>query len=393
MGNLLGSPNTEKETHTGRTPDGMPFGVSSMQGWRVHMEDAHVTEIQLHAGETPLPGHALFGVFDGHGGTFAAFYAGNNLSRVFSRQPKWIEYAKQLQQDTSSQESSVQLLKEALRDAFIEIDREIALALRGQKVADAVDGDTVASNHRSDPDDEDAIRLLQEEGDSGTTACVVLVTPNFVLCANAGDSRSVMSKQGGQVVELSLDHKPDDEDEEKRIRAAGGYVAGGRVEGDLAVSRGLGDFRFKSMDVVMASADDLKKLEDLQALVSKPEQQKVSPVPDIIVQNRDSSNDEFIIIACDGVWDVNTNEECIRIVSELFEEGESDVGLICEELCDLCLNKGSKDNMTALVVKMDAQKIGEGGGVMARRQKREEDEAERKAEEVNRNKKTLGANQ
>ncbi len=49
--------------------------------------------------------------------------------------------------------------------------------------------------------------------------------------------------------------------------------------------------------------------------------------------------------------------------------------------------------MTALVVKMDAQKIGEGGGVMARRQKREEDEAERKAEEVNRNKKTLGANQ
>jgi hypothetical protein len=59
----------------------------------------------------------------------------------------------------------------------------------------------------------------------------------------------------------------------------------------------------------------------------------------------------------------------------------------------LCLNKGSKDNMTALVVKMDAQKIGEGGGVMARRQKREEDEAERKAEEVNRNKKTLGANQ
>jgi serine/threonine protein phosphatase PrpC len=230
MGNLLGSPNTEKETHTGRTPDGMPFGVSSMQGWRVHMEDAHVTEIQLQAAGTTLKGHALFGVFDGHGGTFAAFYAGNNLARVFCQQPKWIEYAKQ--QETSSPEDSlqsgVQLLKEALRDAFIEIDREIALALRGQKVADAVDVDT---NHQHHSDDEDAIRLLQEEGDSGTTACVVLVTPHFVLCANAGDSRSVMSQQGGQVVELSFDHKPDDEDEEKRIRAAGGYVAGGRVEG------------------------------------------------------------------------------------------------------------------------------------------------------------------
>ncbi len=82
----------------------------------------------------------------------------------------------------------------------------------------------------------------------------------------------------------------------------------------------------------MASADDLMKLEESQALVSKPEQQKVSPVPDIIVRNRDASNDEFIIIACDGVWDVNTNEECIKIVSEMFEEGESDVGLICEEV-------------------------------------------------------------
>lgn len=100
----------------------------------------------------------------------------------------------------------------------------------------------------------------------------------------------------------------------------------------MAVSRGLGDFRFKSMEVVMASADDLKKLEASQALVAKPEDQKVSPVPDIIVQNRDASSDEFIIIACDGVWDVNTNEECIKIVSELFEEGESDVGLICEEV-------------------------------------------------------------
>jgi serine/threonine protein phosphatase PrpC len=226
----------------------MQFGVSSMQGWRVHMEDAHVTEIQLHAadGETkiPLPGHALFGVFDGHGGTFAAFYAGNNLSRVLSQQPKFIDYAKQFEKEKSSpqekeesMQSGVQLLKEALRDAFIEIDREIALALRGQKVADAdksYNGDTVnqVSNRRDNgTDEEDAIRLLQEEGDSGTTACVVLVAPNFLLCANAGDSRSVMSKQEGQVVELSFDHKPDDEDEEKRIRAAGGYVAGGRVEG------------------------------------------------------------------------------------------------------------------------------------------------------------------
>ena len=386
MGNLLGSPNTEKETHTGSTPEGLQFGVSSMQGWRVHMEDAHVTEVNLYAADKEtkmhVPGHGLFGVFDGHGGTYAAFYSGNNIARVLSQQPKFIDYAKH-EQDRSEKEKSftapqekeeylqagVDLLKQALRDAFIEIDREIALALRGQKVADADksyngDGSTVnsLSNRKANSsDEEDAIRLLQEEGDSGTTACVVLVAPEFVICANAGDSRSVMSKQGGQVKELSFDHKPDDEDEEKRIRAAGGYVAGGRVEGthgrcrlfsyfslsispdelphsslilkgDLAVSRGLGDFRFKSMEVVLASEDDLRRLEGSQALVTKPDDHKVTPVPDIIVQKRDASSDEFIIIACDGVWDVNTNEECIRMVAELFEEGESDVGLICEEV-------------------------------------------------------------
>lgn len=104
------------------------------------------------------------------------------------------------------------------------------------------------------------------------------------------------------------------------------------LEGDLAVSRGLGDFRFKSMDVVMASTEELKSMDASQVPVTKPEEQKVSPVPDMIVQNRDISSDEFIIIACDGIWDVNTNEECIRIVGELFDEGESDIGLICEEV-------------------------------------------------------------
>lgn len=220
------------------------------------MEDAHVTEVNLYAadGETKisLSGHALFGVFDGHGGTYAAFYSGNNIARVLSKQPKFIDYAKH-EQDRPEKEKSfttpqekedylqvgIALLKQALRDAFIEVDKEIALALRGQKVTDADksysgDGSTANSfvNRKGNSsDEEDAIRLLQEEGDSGTTACVVLLAPEFVLCANAGDSRSVMSKQEGKVKELSFDHKPDDEDEERRIRAAGGYVAGGRVEG------------------------------------------------------------------------------------------------------------------------------------------------------------------
>lgn len=80
---------------------------------------------------------------------------------------------------------------------------------------------------------------------AGCTATVVLITPTEIYCANAGDSRSVMSK-GGKAVELSKDHKPDDVAEKRRIQNAGGFVEEGRVNGTLALSRALGDFEYKS---------------------------------------------------------------------------------------------------------------------------------------------------
>merc|ERR1712008_572702 len=119
-------------------------------------------------------------------------------------------------------------------------------------------------------------------------------------CANAGDSRSVYSKNSGKAIALSYDHKPDDEPEETRIMKAGGYVSGGRVDGDLAVSRGFGDFRFKACPQL------------------EPHDQRVSPIPDIMVQNRNDEEDEFIILACDGIWDVATNQECVQMVTDIF---------------------------------------------------------------------------
>jgi serine/threonine protein phosphatase PrpC len=102
--------------------------------------------------------------------------------------------------------------------------------------------------------------------------------------------------------------------------------------------------------------------------------QKVSPIPDVIVQNRNKELDEFIIVACDGIWDVQSNYEAVKTVADIFAEGESDLGLVAEELLDTCLMMGSKDNMTALILQFEAQKIGTGGGVAARRQEREEAE-------------------
>ncbi|CAB9522173.1 Protein phosphatase 2C homolog 3 [Seminavis robusta] len=387
MGNLLGAPVTEKETHIGESRDdnGLQFGVSSMQGWRIHMEDAHVAECRLFAAELvdetaasetnnnnnktykqiELPGHSIFAVFDGHGGTFAAQYSGRNVCRVLSHQPKFVKYAKFMQERAQKEKvftkstervqyitTGLEYIEGALRDTFVDLDMEIASALQGSRIPeadqpyheekqiDAADDDRATQGmdtrggdpHQDTLSEADStLQLLDKEGDSGTTACVVVVAPQWVVCANAGDSRSVFSKHGHKAVPLSYDHKPDDEEEGRRIRAAGGYVAGGRVEGDLAVSRGLGDFRFKNMETVLAGATGQNDKTSVDQMV-EPDYQKVSPVPDVVIQNRSAEKDEFIIVACDGIWDVQTNHEAVKSVAEMFEEGETNLGLICEEV-------------------------------------------------------------
>ena len=435
MGNLLGAPVTDKDTHVGATSSGAEYGVSSMQGWRVHMEDAHITETLVYAAEVvdgkyniiDLPGHSLFAVFDGHGGLFAAVYSGKNLCRVLSRQKKFIEYAKfELERATREEaitsaaelkeylEGGMTLLSEAFADAFVELDKEIYCALHNQRVPDAgksyqrLRSEIIGENSQSSQHETHAPNV-NDEANAGTTACVVLITPKWIVCANAGDSRAVISHKGNQVAALSNDHKPDDDLEDRRIRAAGGYVAGGRVEGDLAVSRGFGDFRFKNLLVVnsvpFSGLSDSNGNEQSHPNMS-PGDQKVSPIPDVVFHERDTAHDEFVIVACDGIWDVQSNYDAVQTVGELFKEGENDLGLICEEVCihftfeccsstivnftdiisaqylplsflpqfcDLGLSLGSKDNMTALVVKFEAQKVGSGGGVRARRQFRNAD--------------------
>ena len=70
------------------------------------------------------------------------------------------------------------------------------------------------------------------------------MTPKLIICANAGDSRSVVSV-GGKAVELSYDHKPDVVTERKRVMQAGCHVEDGRVNGVIAVSRAIGDWEYK----------------------------------------------------------------------------------------------------------------------------------------------------
>ena len=76
---------------------------------------------------------------------------------------------------------------------------------------------------------------------------MILVTRTEVICANAGDSRTVLAR-AGRAKDMSEDHKPENPGELSRIQRAGGFVEDGRVNGMLALSRALGDFEYKGND-------------------------------------------------------------------------------------------------------------------------------------------------
>lgn len=179
---------------------------------------------------------------------------------------------------------------------------------------------------------------------AGCTAITVLVTTTQFVVANAGDSRAVLCR-GGRAVALSEDHKPNDAKESARITRAGGTVEesqGGarthyRVNGNLNLSRAIGDLEYKKNPLL------------------NPEDQIITSTPDILCLER-SSEDEFIVLACDGVWDVLTNEDCIQFIRSRLHDGMS-LRDICEEIADECLSPDPKatqglgaDNITCIIV-------------------------------------------
>lgn len=107
-----------------------------------------------------------------------------------------------------------------------------------------------------------------------------------------------------KTVPLSWDHKPNQPGELARIVAAGGCVMNGRVDGDLAVARALGDYQFKRNSTV----PDIR--------------QRVSPEPDITVYRRTANSYEFLVVACDGVWDIVSNEACTGFIRRRLPKAE-----------------------------------------------------------------------
>mmetsp|Transcript_18621 Transcript_18621/g.59290 ORF Transcript_18621/g.59290 Transcript_18621/m.59290 type:complete len:315 (-) Transcript_18621:326-1270(-) len=283
MGAFLDKPIEDKESHSGEG-NGLKYGLSAMQGWRVDMEDAHtcVTDIP------DKPGYSFFGVFDGHGGKMASNMSALHLLGKIRASPKFAS-------------SSTDDMSAAMVQGFLTLDESIRAT--------------------------ESVRTGEDH--SGTTAIVSLITPDYLLVGNCGDSRAVLSR-GGKAIPMSTDHKPHLPSERNRIMNAGGTVAMGRVNGDLAVSRALGDFSYKVTPT------------------QPPEKQMVSPEPEVKVVKREQ-DDEFLILACDGIWDVLSNEQCVDFVRDKLRRYNK-VEKVCESLLDECLARGSRDNMSAVLV-------------------------------------------
>lgn len=197
-------------------------------------------------------------------------------------------------------------------------------------------GHILASELRKRSPDEallNTYKILQKEIENrdfkdGTTAVVVLICGSDIYSANCGDSRAVLCRSG-TAVDLTVDDKPTSCTEVARIRKLGGFVtANGRVNGDLALSRSLGDCALQPF---------------------------VTWEPKITGFNL-RCEDEFIILACDGIWDVLTSQQAVDVVRSVVHDDRdhSPDGYIkaATKLRDYAYSKGSGDNLSAIVVKL-----------------------------------------
>ncbi|KAF9316717.1 Protein phosphatase 2C 2 [Linnemannia elongata] len=291
MGQTLSAPITDKHSSSGHDKR-FAYGASAMQGWRIN---AHTTLLNVEDAE----GTAFFAVYDGHGGSNVAKYSGEGLH-------------KRIVADKAFAKGD---FLAAIKNGFLEMDRAL----------------------RYDP---------EYGGDSsGCTAITATITDKNVLyVGNAGDSRAVLGSDGTAIA-LSNDHKPVNKGsatlgpslkESRRIVAAGGFVEYGRVNGSLALSRALGDFEFK-MNATLG-----------------PDDQIVTANP-VIVEHKLTEEDEFLVLACDGIWDCMTSQEVVTFVRKGISE-KLPLDQLCEMTMDHCLASDSGmtgvgcDNMTMVIV-------------------------------------------
>jgi serine/threonine protein phosphatase PrpC len=257
-----------------------------MQGYRIEQEDTHVFKLGL-AGRV---GQHFAGVFDGHsGGKVSEFLSAEMIARV------------------SGLENPMDATQ--LGACLIKADEDF---LR-QQGADVKDGSACI------------ISVITEQ-----EAKVGFERRWDVVVANVGDSRAMVIRADGTLTLLSEDHKPDNPEEKDRIQKAGGHVMDNRVDGQLAMSRAMGDFPYKSNPELAAH------------------EQKVISVPDI--QRTSVQAGDMLLLCCDGIVEAMQNSQVADFLHSKRASSMANPVSMLTSLFDASVTAGSKDNHTAVLI-------------------------------------------
>ncbi|XP_023932955.1 protein phosphatase 1F isoform X1 [Lingula anatina] len=255
------------------------ISVHTIKNTRRKMEDRHVIIDDLNS-LFKLKGHppqSYYAVFDGHGGTDAAAYAAAHVHLNIIQHPAFPED-----------------MEKAMKEGYI-----------------ATDEGFVARSNR-------------EKLNSGSTGVSVLMRGNKLHTAWLGDSQALLVRDGTPI-QLMKPHKPEREDERKRIEGLGGCViwfGAWRVNGALSVSRAIGDADHKPY---------------------------VSGEPDVSTVQLDGTED-YIILACDGMWDTIPYNDLVNLIYEHFDTNKGTRDNIAEALVKEAKTRGSSDNISVIVV-------------------------------------------
>ncbi|MBA0868892.1 hypothetical protein Goshw_020165 [Gossypium schwendimanii] len=256
-------------------------------GGRPYMEDTHIciADLAKNFGCDLVSEEAIsfYGVFDGHGGKDASHFVRDHLPRVIVED---VDFPLELEK--------------AVTRSFMETDAAFAKSCS-----------------------------LESSLASGTTVLTAMIFGRSLLVANAGDSRAVLSWHG-RAIEMSKDHRPCCMKERRRIEDLGGFVDDGYLNGQLGVTRALGDWHIEGMK---------ETGERIGPLSAEPELKMITL----------TKEDEFLIIGSDGIWDVFTSQNAIDFTRRRLQE-HNDVKLCCKEIVEEAIKRGATDNLTVVVV-------------------------------------------
>lgn len=293
-----------------RTPSRYDVSVRALRGGRLSMEDTYC----IH------DGGRFAGVFDGHGGAMVSKFISETI---------YDKIKKNLQEESTGAHPSIGALVKSISSAFDEIDDEVLSVDNLQ-----YQGSTAV-----------AVYVHEDEGTKERT----------IISVNIGDSRAVLAR-GHRAIDLTRDHKPDDEHEKKRILAMGEtiewdeYCQVSRVK-NLSLSRAIGD-RFA------------------KPVVSGEVEIQLFPLNNIPIEC--GEEDDFIILGSDGLWDVMTSQNCVEFVTKRLNPSKAQARNMSKRelahhkvsrrknmsrcVANEAMRRGSCDNISAVIIWLNEPK-------------------------------------